>query len=1356
MVFGAIKSEVELLQASLRGKPHAFGVLVGRYQSLICAITYSATGSVERSEELAQETFLKAWKNLKQLKDLSKFRAWLCRIARSTIQNWYRSHGREGTGRTVPLEAAAEKPCEAVGPMEVAMSREQEAIVSQALAQIPQNLREPLVLFYREEQSTREVAIQLGLSENAARQRISRGRAMLRAQVTSVVESAIAQTKPGKAFKTAVIAAIAGAAVKTGTTAAATSVLGLGGKLALVAAGIVVVTGAAWVVQRQSAPADKPVSALEGVETSVAVLPESGETARAAGAEAVAPEQAVQSAATVAAQDGFEPGDPVRAETVRARRTASPSIVATPFEFKPKGVFSGVVTDVETGEAIPDALVRISSGGGREVRTDANGFYSFKAVAQAGNFDVSVAALTHVGIVLDRENPIVHLRDGKQVVQDFQLAKACMVDVWVVDQNGVGIEDVRVYASSMVDAHGRAPGRFADGRSTDPNGYALLGGIPPGSADYVVTAMHTVRGGSVEISGLSMRRAVLDYAPGRGVVQLSDPNVIPQLTIVLEDGEDVRGYAEYSDGVPAADVRLTAQPAWWHSTSCVPDTNTAQDGSFTLKHITPGTYEISRHVAWNTGGGITSALTKVQLPPADGGPLVVRIPETSPQAQVSIRGIITFSGPEPLSPVHVEAASAAGGFAFGEVSRDGDGIVRFALKRLEPGRYTLTFTGTDMEDKTVSDVVAPAEDLEVEMSYAPRPKLTGTVLDVTTGDPIRRFRARARKLRSLRGVPYVLQNQWTHFDDEEGAFAVDTVGPGVYEVQIWAEGYAPRWSDSIDTDENDSVTISLTRGGMIKGRVINESGEAISDASVMPLSVASGVMPRTKTEFAGEEGATETMGGVFVLNHLPPGMETLKVTHPRYASSMARDIVVREGDTTAGVEIVLSEGATVEGYVYDAEGRPQIGETLFFQSARGYGDSNYDDFRRLTSVVTDSNGFYRAAHLPEEVCYVKRSDTYRSLGVTRRAVVPQAGAVTRLDLGGTPVVGGVVVLKGLPQAKTKLRLMPADATEVRLFTAQAVTDEHGAFAFGGVAPGTYCVYYYQQGKRRSRLMKLTTIEVTGGDVDLGVIPHYTSTLSLAIDGARANGTGAIERVYVGAPDRLRASLVRLAEAGPGGDGFWSVYDVEPGRYSLVLERADGLRWCREITLEAGAEPWELRWEIPEADAQVTGRIPTVSEGMYALWREGKDLFGYLRPDSEGYFTVENLPSGKYSVGLSEALSYDVPTLVEVQFVLGAGEHRTVDPAVAASPIPMAFVQVEVFDGSGRSRRDANIWLEGPAGRIEPVHFNAGGHCFVATPGSQKLHVEVPGYRRVERDLTLEASPVSAGWPQRVQIHLKRL
>lgn len=70
-------SESELLQASAAGDKEAFGQVVQRYQALICALTYSATGDVSRSEELAQETFIRAWRKLQQLESPEKFRAWL-------------------------------------------------------------------------------------------------------------------------------------------------------------------------------------------------------------------------------------------------------------------------------------------------------------------------------------------------------------------------------------------------------------------------------------------------------------------------------------------------------------------------------------------------------------------------------------------------------------------------------------------------------------------------------------------------------------------------------------------------------------------------------------------------------------------------------------------------------------------------------------------------------------------------------------------------------------------------------------------------------------------------------------------------------------------------------------------------------------------------------------------------------------------------------------------------------------------------------------------------------------------------------------------------------------------------------
>src|SRR5262249_9910885 len=73
---------------------------------------------------------------------------------------------------------------------------------------IPEIYREALVLFYREHQSIERVAENLELSEDAVKQRLSRGRKLLQEQVLAFVEGALERTNPGKAFTVGVMAAL--------------------------------------------------------------------------------------------------------------------------------------------------------------------------------------------------------------------------------------------------------------------------------------------------------------------------------------------------------------------------------------------------------------------------------------------------------------------------------------------------------------------------------------------------------------------------------------------------------------------------------------------------------------------------------------------------------------------------------------------------------------------------------------------------------------------------------------------------------------------------------------------------------------------------------------------------------------------------------------------------------------------------------------------------------------------------------------------------------------------------------------------------------------------------------------------
>jgi RNA polymerase sigma factor (sigma-70 family) len=216
-------NDAELVGATMAGNRDAFGQIVARYQSLICSLAYSATGSLGQSEDLAQETFITAWKHLSRLRERDKLRAWLCGIARNRINGFLRREGREPVRDAEPLENLSETHAPEPLPPDYVMSREEEAILWRSLQTIPESYREPLVLYYREHQSVERVAQALELSEDAVNQRLSRGRKLLQEQVLAFVEGALERTKPGKAFNLAVLASLPGLtmSVKTVTLGAA-------------------------------------------------------------------------------------------------------------------------------------------------------------------------------------------------------------------------------------------------------------------------------------------------------------------------------------------------------------------------------------------------------------------------------------------------------------------------------------------------------------------------------------------------------------------------------------------------------------------------------------------------------------------------------------------------------------------------------------------------------------------------------------------------------------------------------------------------------------------------------------------------------------------------------------------------------------------------------------------------------------------------------------------------------------------------------------------------------------------------------------------------------------------------------
>jgi RNA polymerase sigma factor (sigma-70 family) len=202
------RTDLQLIALATGGDRQAYGHIVERYQNLVCSLTYSACGDFSQSEDLAQETFVTAWRKISTLKDPARFKSWLCGIARNLAASHFRRGKRKGERHTVPLDSAAEPASTVSMPGDEAISREEEGLIWQTLEGIPEAYRAPLVLFYRQDQSVNDVAAALELSPEAARQRLSRGRAMVKEKVAALVERTLAGSRPGKAFTIATLAAL--------------------------------------------------------------------------------------------------------------------------------------------------------------------------------------------------------------------------------------------------------------------------------------------------------------------------------------------------------------------------------------------------------------------------------------------------------------------------------------------------------------------------------------------------------------------------------------------------------------------------------------------------------------------------------------------------------------------------------------------------------------------------------------------------------------------------------------------------------------------------------------------------------------------------------------------------------------------------------------------------------------------------------------------------------------------------------------------------------------------------------------------------------------------------------------------
>jgi len=162
--------EAKVIALVRAGEVDAFAGIIEYYQAPIIRYLYRLTGDYEMAKDLAQDTFVQAYKGILKTDAELSFKAWLYRIA---TNNAFQHSRRKKLLSFIPftskerdIQIADERPdCP-----------EDTVAIREALLKVPQEQRTCLVLHFVEGFKYREIAETLGCSEEAVRKRVARGR----------------------------------------------------------------------------------------------------------------------------------------------------------------------------------------------------------------------------------------------------------------------------------------------------------------------------------------------------------------------------------------------------------------------------------------------------------------------------------------------------------------------------------------------------------------------------------------------------------------------------------------------------------------------------------------------------------------------------------------------------------------------------------------------------------------------------------------------------------------------------------------------------------------------------------------------------------------------------------------------------------------------------------------------------------------------------------------------------------------------------------------------------------------------------------------------------------------------------
>ncbi len=174
-------SDEELISRVLAGETGEFETLVHRYEAAIFSLLIRLTGDRHVAEELTQDSFVRAYKGLRAFERRAALRTWLTRIAMNVANSYLSSRAFRDKQKSQSY-VAAEHEALAIG-LVMTDDDSDDMMLRQAIAELPQKYREPLILCRIEKRTYFEAGALLGIPPGTVCSRINTALGMLRKQL---------------------------------------------------------------------------------------------------------------------------------------------------------------------------------------------------------------------------------------------------------------------------------------------------------------------------------------------------------------------------------------------------------------------------------------------------------------------------------------------------------------------------------------------------------------------------------------------------------------------------------------------------------------------------------------------------------------------------------------------------------------------------------------------------------------------------------------------------------------------------------------------------------------------------------------------------------------------------------------------------------------------------------------------------------------------------------------------------------------------------------------------------------------------------------------------------------------------